>query len=83
MISPTKQGMFNELAKLLWPRHRGDVWPGDVTMKLMEIEHEWRSNPLAGAIQIIEEADEESDEARAVELLAEALPIVARVLQRR
>lgn len=49
--------------KGVWPRHSGNIHPDDVTMKLMEIAHEWkdsepqRSEALDGAVGMIDDGN--------------------------
>jgi len=56
-----KQKWFNAIATILWPQHTGDIWPGDVTMKLMEIGHEWRNSKIDEAAQLCGQAEEMPD----------------------
>lgn len=59
----TAQLQLNEIAKVIWPRYEGNMHPDDITMKLMEIAHEWkatdreRCEALDGAVGMIDDGN--------------------------
>lgn len=75
----SKQGLFNQIAKLLWPNLTGNIWPGEVTMKLMEIGKEW-GGQIERAGDLAARAEELPEGEKANTLLREVLRIATAVL---
>lgn len=75
----TKQGMFNAIAKQLWPGHTGNIWEADVSMKLMEIGRYNRAMERAADLCCRAEDMPEGDAVLA--LLREAMELVQGALR--
>lgn len=78
----TKQQWFNKIATVLWPQHTGDIWPGDVTMKLMEIGHEWGNAAIEEAADLCSKAEDMPESIDANNALERALVLVRGTLVR-
>lgn len=82
-IPSTKQELFNGIAKVLWRDFTGNIWPGDVTMKLMEMGYEWHNKALERAGDLASEAENMPEGEEAMAKLREALSLTFLALTQR